>query len=367
TLEPARCLDVGSLRGVADGLAALSAVQGIRTTGGRYVELSKDSWTKLMQRGPQPDGSGGFYGFVRNSNGQFAGNLKGKPVTLAGSRALSLQLAMATAALALAIQETHDVVEDMAADVGDLRQLAEAAEIGNVAGLYRVLANARTQVDETGAISQATWDAIAVHEVTAQQGADRARALVRRTLRDLPLDKDAGERTGAAERLVREQVLVRSLRLLLLAEQCRLLYRSLKLDQVRRTEPEELNGEIIAAQRLLAENAAADRELIDQLHDVVSRLGRIGPLDGVRLFTRGRLPRLTTILQEQVEEFARQRQQQLESWAPLTTPGVGDAIREVAGRAYRGAIEGRNQLGGFVEQVGRRLQGAQRRHDQGPP
>ena len=99
----------------------------------------------------------------------------------------------------------------------------------------------------------------------------------------------------------------------------------------------------------------------------MSQLGRIGPLDGVRLFTRSRLPRLTAILQEQVEEFARQRQQQLESWAPTTTPSVRDAIREVAGRAYRGAIEGRNQLGGFVEQVGRRLQGAERRHERDRP
>lgn len=54
------------------------------------------------------------------------------------------------------------------------------------------------------------------------------------------------------------QALARSLRLLLLAEQCRLLYRSLKLDQIRRAEPEALAGEISAAKRLLAENAAAD-------------------------------------------------------------------------------------------------------------
>jgi hypothetical protein len=163
---------------------------------------------------------------------------------------------------------------------------------------------------------------------------------------------------------VREHSLARSLRLLLLAEQCRLLYRSLKLDQVRRTEPDALDGEITAAQRLLAENAAADRELITQLHDAVSRPGRTGPLDGVRLLTRGRLPRLTAVLQEQVEEFARQRQQQMASWASAATPSVSDAVREVAGRAYRGAIEGRRQLGSFVEQVGRRLQGVERERDQ---
>ncbi len=363
-IEAPRGLDVASLRGMADGLAALTAAHGVAATGARYVELSGDSVAKLARYGHQLDGAGGFYGFVRTAGGQFAGNLSMRSATLAGGRALSVQVAMATAALRLALQETHTAVEEVAADVGELRQLAEAAEIGNVAGLYRVLANARTQVDETGSISRTTWDAIAVHEVTAQQGTERARALMRRMLRDLPLDSDAGERVGAAERLVREHSLARSLRLLLLAEQCLLLYRSLKLDQVRRTEPEALDGEITAAQRLLAENAAADRELIDQLHDAVNRLGRTGPLDGVRLFTRGRLPRLTTILQEQVEEFAHQRQQQLASWTPVATPSVSDAAREVAGRAYRGAIEGRRHLGSFVEQVGRRLQGGERERDQ---
>ncbi len=165
TFEPARRLDVGSIRGVADGLAVLSAAQGIRTTGARYVQLSKDSLAKLDSYGPQHDGAGWLYGFVRDSSGRFAGNLKGTPVKLAGSRALSVQLAMATAALALAMQETNEAVEKIAADVDELRQLAEAAEIGNVAGLYRVLANARTQVDETASIGQATWDAIAVNEV----------------------------------------------------------------------------------------------------------------------------------------------------------------------------------------------------------
>lgn len=364
TFEPARSLDVGALRGLADGVAALSAAHGIKPTGGaRYVELTKDSAAKLAEYGPQHDSAGAVYGFVRNHSGQFAGNLKGRQVTLAGSRMASVQLAVAAAALRLAIQETQNAVEDVAADVDELRQLAEAAEIGNVAGLYRILANAREQVDEAGVISQATWDAIAVHEVTAQQGADRARALLRRMLRDLPLDQDAGERTDAAERLIGEQALARSLRLLLLAEQCRLLYRSLKLDQIRRAEPEALGGESTAAQRLLAENAAADRELIDQLHDAVNRLGRTGPLDGVRLFTRTKLPRLVAALQDEVEQFARQRQQQLDSWAPTRTPRVVDAVREVAGRVYGGAIASRNQLGGLLEQAGRRLQGAKSQRD----
>lgn len=186
TFQPLRSLDVGALRGAADGVAALAAVQGVATTGGRYVELAKESADKLARYGPQVDRGGAVYGFVRSSSGQFAGNLS----------------------------------------------------------LTRPAASAR----RPGTRPPCT-------RVTAQQGADRARALLRRMLQQLPLDGDAAERADTAERLLREQSLARSLRLLLLAEQCRLLYRSLKLDQVRRTEPEALGDGINAAQRLLAGTA----------------------------------------------------------------------------------------------------------------
>ena len=107
TIDAPRRLDLAALRGTADGLAALAAAHGVATTGARYVELSADSAAKLAQYGRQLDGAGGFYGFVRNASGQFVGNLTMKPAALVGSRALSLQVTMAMAAMRLALQETH--------------------------------------------------------------------------------------------------------------------------------------------------------------------------------------------------------------------------------------------------------------------
>ena len=356
-------LDISDLRSATDGLAALATVNSLARGGGRYVELSADSWRKFQQYGGQSAGNGYVHGFVRGAGGKFAGNMTMRKAPMAASKATSLQFTMAAAALRLAVQELQDAAESVAADVDDLRKLAEAAEIGNLAGLYRVLANARRQADESDVISQATWDAIASHEVTAQQGADRARALIRRTIRDLPQDKDAGDRSDAAERLVQERSLDRSLQLLLLAEQSRLLYRSLKLERVRSTEPDVLEAEVTASKQLLEENAAADRQLIDELHTALNQLGRTSGLDGLRLLARNRLPAATATLQQQVEQFAQLRGQQLEMWAPLNAPRTGDAFKEVAGRAQQGLIGARKQVGGLVEQLGQRMQGDWQRRD----
>jgi hypothetical protein len=348
-------LDISTLRAAADGAAALATVAGEPKNDVQYYELVGQGKELMKDLSGERDASGALMTQVRGPSGRYVGNLKLKEVAFTGARATSVQLAVATAALRLAIEETKNAIEEVAADVDELRRLAEAAEIGNIAGLYRVLANAREQVDEDGTISQATWDSIAAHEVTAQQGADRARALVRRNLQSLPVEKDGSERADAAERLVREQSLRRSLRLLLLAEQCRLLYRSLKLDQVGQVEPDAVESETRAARRMLEQNATADRELIQELQHAIGRLGHASLVDGVRPFTRKKLAGLVTVLQGDVEQFAAERHQQLESWAPSTAPRVSDAARDLFERAQNGVNAGRNTLARGIEYASRTL------------
>lgn len=355
TLEPERELRIASAGPIADGLAALSTGAGMvgRIDGRRYVEVSAKHWDTLKRQGV-PDHNGAYMPMIRGGGGKFVEQVRMRPV---GSLANGMpQTAIALAALRLAIQEMQEAVEAVARDVADLRRIAETAEIGNLAGVYRVLANARSQVDETGSITQATWDSIAPHEVTVQQSADRLRALLRRTLEDLPLEADTGERYAAARRLLDEQTIGRSLKLLVLAEQCRLLWRSLKLDQVRRSEPEALAGEADAAKAMLADNAHADQALIAALHAALVALGKVGPLDGVRVFTKGKLPTAVADLREQVNQFASQREQQLDSWAPDPTPTISDAARQVGALAEQAAIEGKRVVGSFLVGLGSKLQ-----------
>lgn len=196
-IKPQAQLDVGKLKNVADGVAMLAGARGTASAGSRYVQLTPESWKKLTARGTVPDRAGAYHMFVRK-DGKFAGNLRWKPAPMSATRAVSLQTAAMSAALRLAIQDVQSQVEEVAHDVADLKRIAESAEVGNLAGLYRILANARDEVDAHGSMSQATWDAIAAHEVTAQQAADRVRSLLRSTVEGLPLQADAGDRADAA-------------------------------------------------------------------------------------------------------------------------------------------------------------------------
>ncbi|MHC1558087.1 hypothetical protein ACR9E3_03980 [Actinomycetospora sp. C-140] len=348
-LEPRRRLRLTDLRPAADALAVLSSVIGLRHAGGTFVQVDPVKWSQLLRQGV-PDGSGAFLPALRDVNGRFVHNLRLRPVN--GIQLASMQTTLMMSALRLAIEETLEAVEAIAADVSDLKRMAEAADIGDLAGLYRVLANTRRQVDDAGSISQAGWDAIAPHEVTAQQAADRLRVLLHRRIQDLPLHEDAATRLEQAERLLADEFFSRNLRLLVLAEQCRLLWRSLKLDQVRRTEPDALVGEAMAAKSLLEENAASDQRLIVDLRDALVRLGKLGPLDGFRVFTRSGLPETVKKLRAHVEDFASTRQQQIDSWVPDPTPTIGDAFSELGMRAGAAAVDVRRTVGSWLVDLG---------------
>lgn len=198
-----------------------------------------------------------------------------------------------------------------------------------------MLANARVQADRAGGINQATWDAIAPHEVTVQQSADRLRYYLRRTIGDLPVNAHLGDRYDAAKRLRDEETIGRSLKLLVMAEQSRLLWRSLKFEQICRTDPGALDSEADAAKAMLTDNAEADRRLIADLHDALTRLGKVSALDGVRLKLKSRLPEIAAGLRDDVDAFARERQQLIDAWSPDPTPTIRDAspISEVSRRA----------------------------------
>lgn len=362
-LVPERQLRVGAVGPIADAMGAMAVASGVATRlaaqhgnqAKRYVEVSAKQLERLKRNGT-PDANGTYSPMGRAVNGKITEHMRFKPVSGLNPAMANPTTAVALAALRMAIEELQESVDAIAADVSDLRRIAETAEIGNLAGVYRVLANARAQADATGTIPQATWDAVAPHEVTVQQASDRLRALLRRTVDDLPLDEDSGERYDAAQRLLKEATIERSLRLLVLAEQSRLLWRSLKLDQIRQTEPAALDGEARAAKAMLVENANADQALIDGLRESLGRLGKVGGLDGARIVVRAKLPAATAQLRGQVNEFATLRAQQLDSWAPDPTPTFKDAARHLGAIAENVAVEGR-KIAGIAAIEGRKYAG----------
>lgn len=352
-LKPDRALDLAPMKALAANAALLNrsgAVEPVK----RYVELGAQRWKQIAPAG----GTTSELRLVTRDikTGRIVAN---NPAgALKTAVATQPEVLIALAAIQMALQSLTEAVEEIAENVEDLKRIAETTEVGNLAGLYRVLQAARGEVDRTGVLPRTTWESIAPHEVTAQQPADRVRAYLRRVLDDLPLDADAGDRLKAARRLVDQGTLQRSLRLLVLAEQNRLLWRSLKLDRVRLAEPEALESEIDSATRLLAENAAADQALIAALRERIGQLCRLTALDGARPLTPPRLLQASGQLRDQVDQFAAARSQQVESWGEQSRPGLREAAKEIGERAGAAAAIGRRSVGGWLQGVGTRVAGS---------
>lgn len=384
-LEPERRMRISDVGPLADGLAGIAALYGLaqQATSARkvYAEVKPEHWAALLKSG-FVNADGWYSPMLRGSGQKIVEHVGLKPVLGGPGAPMAAATLVAIAAVRLAIEQVQDSVEELTRDVADLRRVVEAADVGNLAGVYRVLANARVQTDRAGEISQATWDAIAPHEVTVQQSADRLRTYLRRTIEAQPLNGDLGDRYDATKRLRYEETIARTLSLLVMAEQSRLLWRSLKLEQVRRTEPGALESEAEAAKAMLTENAEADRRLIDYLYDALTRLGKVSARDGVRLMLKSKLPELAASIREDVDTFARQRQQLIDAWSPEPTPRIRDTISHVgdvakgiareagnagiaASRASAqigrdAAANGREAVGSFLVDIGSRLRGPER-------
>lgn len=389
-LEPERRMRISDVGPLADGLAGFAALYGVAqqaaSAGKVYAEIKPEHWAALVKSG-FVNADGWFSPMLRGRGQKIAEHVGLKPVLAGPGAPMAAATLVAIAAVRLAIEEVQDSVEELSRDVADLRRIVEAADVGNLAGVYRVLANARVQADRAGEINQATWDAIAPHEVTVQQSADRLRNYLRRTIDAQPLDGDLGDRYDAAMHLRDEATVARTLKLLVMAEQSRLLWRSLKLEQIRRTEPSALESEAEAAKAMLTENAEADRRLVTYLHDALTKLGKVSARDGVRLKLKSRLPEIANDLRHDVERFAQERQQLIEAWSPEPTPSIRDAISHVGGVAKgiaRGAgdlgmaagragaqvgrdaaANSRQAAGSFLVDIGSRLRGPER--DDGEP
>jgi hypothetical protein len=266
-------------RPVADLAATVGAIAGLAGTQGTYFELAAGSAQKL-QAGELMDAGGGWkHGVIRAASGQITDLAKIRKVDLVPMQALSLQTAAATLALRAAIAEVEHAIEELSTEVATLRAIAVGEQLGDVVGLHRVLRRARQQADELGRVPSSTWDSIAPHQVTAQQGADPARAILSRLVAEWPTGKGISARAAVAGRMAKERTLHSWLTLVAVSEANLLLWQSLKTDRISQTDPDVLPNEARLGQSLAQANRAADQKLVDRVAAALDRMGGLHTSD----------------------------------------------------------------------------------------
>jgi hypothetical protein len=138
---------------VSDVGAAGTALASVAASAGSYVQLSERSMALLKQHKMIPGQTAEFFqGAVRGAHGRFAGTIEFQPVRLAASQASAMQLAAATVALRVAVENVQQAVAKVEGKVDELLARARANDIGPVVAHHVVLSEMTETLDREGSL-----------------------------------------------------------------------------------------------------------------------------------------------------------------------------------------------------------------------
>ncbi|UNN05178.1 hypothetical protein [Rhodococcus opacus] len=317
---------VAGTAALASGLAAVGAQHGT------FVRLAPDS-VELMRKFHVLPGQPGFNRMtVVDTAGKFRGQMQWQKASLAGTRALSIQLAMATLALQTAIAETTTAVERVEGKVDQVLNLAKASMTGDVLGHHQALHRAVRTLDESGQLPSADWDSLAPLGPGLEVVVERLRAHIRKSIDGFDASKPVQDRASYLQKVVEDNRLGESLELLVIAEDSLYLWQRLRIERVKQTEPEHLELVVATARKMLAEHLAADGELLLRGRAELARYAAIKPLEIVRWMSSAQLKRDVIQLRQDLDSFATARRSQVQGWQDHEDPSVGDALAELGTR-----------------------------------
>ncbi|GAD82888.1 hypothetical protein [Nocardia asteroides] len=323
----------GVTPGSATGAASLSAGLGVlRAQHGTFVKLRPQDAAKMSKFGVMP-GNGGYHRMsLTDGAGKIRAQLQWKPVSLAGTKALSLQMTIATVALQTAIAEATAAVERVEGKVEQVLDLVKASTSGDVLGQHAALIRIVRAFDESGVFPAADWDAIASLGPAAEVVVERLRAHIRSTLDGFDAGKPVQQRAEYLRDALEANRLGAALDLLVVAEDSLYQWQRLRIERVRNTEPQLLEPVIDGARAMLAEHLAADGRLLLQAREQLAHYAAIRPLEIARKISGSRLKRDMAQLKADLDGFAAARRSQVAGWQEHEDPRIGDALAEIGNR-----------------------------------
>jgi hypothetical protein len=350
---------------VADVGAAASALMSVAASAGSYVQLSQRSMELLRQHQMIPGQTAGFFqGAVRGAHGQFAGTLDFQTVSLAASQAAALQLAAATIALRVAVEDVQQAVAKVEGKVDELLARARANDVGPVVAHHAVLAEMTSTLDREGSLPSTDWDTVQHLGANVPGAIEALRRYVLAQIEVLDADAPAQDRARRLRRVVESGQTGLMLQLLVLAEDSYYHCQRLRLERVRVVEPDRLAGVVGRANQQLAADLRRDGEMVDLLHARLTAYATQRPLERLHPLAARDLQGNVTSLRQDLEEFAVARRLQVEGWSDFTKPTISDAVRELRDRtvatgqhAIKQASAVAEEVGGAATDVGRAVAG----------
>jgi hypothetical protein len=320
---------------------------------GSYVQLSRRSIELLRQHEMIPGQTAGFFqGAVRGAHGQFAGTLDFQTVSLAASQAAALQLAAATIALRVAVEDVQQAIAKVEGKVDELLARARANDVGPVVAHHAVLAEMTATLDREGSLPNTDWDTVQHLGANVTGAIETLRRYVDAQIEVLDADTPAQDRSRRLRRVVEDGQIGLMLQLLVLAEDSYYQWQRLRLERVRVVEPDRLASVVDRANQQLAADLHRDSEMVDLLHARLTAYATQRPLERLHPLAARDLQGNVTSLRQDLEEFAVARRMQVAGWSDFTRPTISDAVRELRDRTVATGQHAIKQASVVAEEVG---------------
>jgi ADP-ribosylglycohydrolase len=323
------------------GPASLASLGGaVPRSGSRsaeYVRLTPRSKALLDQHGMIPGTNGVFRGYVRSTDGRFAGNLDWSPASFDPSQALTLQSAALNLALQVAIAEVQESIERVEDKLDRLTDLVSAEHVGKVLGQHQTLEPLAKQTAVSGDLSVTDWMTVAALGPQVSQTIETLRSYVTKRLGRVHRRRTPSGKADELRDLLDDGMLRETLALLVVAEDNLRLWQQLRITNVRLREPRHLASTIESARLALEADTDADQALVTAMAAVVAELLETGPLDGLDLVGVRSLPKVGTEVVVLMESFAENRMLEVASVDEYQRPGVGEAIGHLGAKVLQTA------------------------------
>jgi hypothetical protein len=347
-------IDQASLANATGLLAGATSFFG---QAGKFVQLHPDSYQAIKQGNLIP-GTDGFYRMMtRGADNKFLHQLQWKPTAVNPAQMMSAQMVAVQLALKTAVAEVEEAVRRVEGKVDQVLKLAQAHRTGDVLGNYTTISRLVAYLDSHGAVPDALWDSVATLGPALNSTVEQLRNHVDRTLGSLDPNEPVHERARALSDAVTAGLLSETLNLLVVAEESLFRWQRVLLARVESTQPEHLTKILEDSQQLLAQQLAADGALHRRARVSIASFGTPKAIDGFRFLSVRDLTKHRNQLQQDLDDFARARHHQIQSWEALAPPSIRDAAdatveiaRKSATQALTAAGEGLIKLSDMLNE-----------------
>ncbi|OBK34245.1 hypothetical protein A5658_11480 [Mycobacterium sp. 1245111.1] len=342
---------------LANATGLLTGATSLFGQAGKFVQLHPDSYQAIKQGNLIP-GTDGFYRMMtRGADNKFLHQLQWRPTAVNPAQLMSAQMVAVQLALKTAIAEVEEAVRRVEGKVDQVLKLAQAHRTGDVLGNYTTISRLVTYLESHGAVPDALWDSVATLGPVLNSTVEQLRNHVDRTLNSLDPDEPVQDRARALGEAVTAGLLTETLNLLVVSEESLFRWQRVLLARVEATQPEHLSKILNDSQQLLAQQLAADGELYRRARTAIADFGTPKAIDGFRFFSVRDLTKHRDKLHQDLDDFARARHHQVQSWEALAPPSISDAAdatveiaRKSATQALTAAGEGLLKLSDMLNE-----------------